>query len=189
MIEQLGRMLDTAQGKEQALRSHTSGMEHHHYLTSWVRGQLGRLWAALTGRSRRLLSLAEIGGACPVLSRRSCGVRTVDLAQIRGSEGRQEDFDCDFYPLTNHTAGRWRGIFAAIQRGTTMPPVELIQVGDVYFVRDGHHRISVAHALGQLSIEAEVTRWEMDGLMPWREPARLSESLSPGPDLRAQVAR
>jgi hypothetical protein len=48
-----------------------------------------------------------------------------------------------------------------------MPPVELIQVRDVYFVQDGHHRISVARALGELDIEAKVTIWQVSGPLPW----------------------
>jgi hypothetical protein len=47
-----------------------------------------------------------------------------------------------------------------------LPPVVLVQVGDVYFVRDGHHRISVARALGQLDIEAAVTVWHLSGPLP-----------------------
>jgi len=54
--------------------------------------------------------------------------------------------------------------------GTPLPPVELVQVGDVYFVRDGHHRISVARTVGQRDIEAEVTVWHVDGPLPWEEP-------------------
>jgi hypothetical protein len=49
--------------------------------------------------------------------------------------------------------------------------VELVQVGDVYFVRDGHHRISVALALGQRDVEAEVTLWQVTGPLPWEQPA------------------
>jgi hypothetical protein len=48
-----------------------------------------------------------------------------------------------------------------------LPPVELVQVGDVYFVRDEHHRISVARTLGQLDIEAEVTVWHLSGPLPY----------------------
>jgi hypothetical protein len=55
-----------------------------------------------------------------------------------------------------------------------LPPVVLVQVGDVYFVRDGHHRISVARALGQLDIEAEVTVWHLSGPLPWDAAERPS---------------
>jgi hypothetical protein len=54
------------------------------------------------------------------------------------------------------------GLAAARQRGIVLLPVDLIQVGDVYFVRDGHHRISVAQAFGQKQIDAEVTVWDVD---------------------------
>jgi hypothetical protein len=73
-----------------------------------------------------------------------------------GSEGRVDDFDSAFNPLTAHTRDRWIGIAVARRQGTVLPPVELIQVGDVYYVRDGHHRISVAKAEGQAEIEARI---------------------------------
>jgi hypothetical protein len=53
-----------------------------------------------------------------------------------------------------------------------LPPVQLIQVGDAYFVRDGHHRISVAHHLGQASIDAEVLIWGRSGPTPRNSPAK-----------------
>jgi hypothetical protein len=59
---------------------------------------------------------------------------------------------------------------AAKMRGVALPPVELIQVGDIYFVRDGHHRISVARAFGQEQVDAEVTVWDVTGPLPRREP-------------------
>jgi hypothetical protein len=62
---------------------------------------------------------------------------------------------------------------------TPLPPVELIQVGDVYFVRDGHHRISVARMMGQDSIDAEVTVWETAGLLPWERAATIQMALQP----------
>ena len=52
-------------------------------------------------------------------------------------------------------------------QGVPLPTVDLIQVGDRYFVRDGHHRISVARTLGRHFIEAEVTVYQMSGPLPW----------------------
>jgi hypothetical protein len=137
---------------------------YHHAL---AKGRRGQLWAGLTGRSRGLLSLEEIPTSCTVQARRSGETRTVAIAQIRGSENRVADFDCDFNPLQDHTCERWLGIAAARQRGSYLPPVALIQVGDLYFVRDGHHRISVARALGQQAIEATVEVWQVDAALPW----------------------
>jgi hypothetical protein len=95
----------------------------------------------------------------------------VAIERILGSEGRANDFDRDFNPLQDRSKGRWLGVAAARQRGKPLPPVALIQVGDVYFVQDGHHRISVARALGQRAIEASVMVWQVDGPLPWEEAA------------------
>lgn len=138
--------------------------KYHHAL---AKGRRGQLWAGLTGRSRGLLSLEEIPQSCRVQVGSSGGARTVALGQIRGSENRVADFDCDFNPLQDHTRDRWLGIAAARQRGRQLPPVALIQVGNLYFVRDGHHRISVARALGQQAIEATVEVWQVDAALPW----------------------
>ena len=141
------------------------------YNRARTRGWRGRVWSALTGRSRRLLPLAEINATCIVHACRCAKIRMVPIRQICGSEGRSRDFDREFNPLQEHTKDRWLNVAVARQRGKSLPPVELIQVGDVYFVRDGHHRISVARALGQLDVEAEVTVWQVNGPLPWEKPA------------------
>jgi hypothetical protein len=134
-------------------------------------GWRSQVWSALTGRSHCLLPLAKVGAASTVHACRCARIQTVPISQIRGSEGRSKDFDRDFNPLQSHTKDRWLGIAGALQRGRVLPPVELIQVRDVYFVRDGHHRISVARALGQLDIEAKVTVWQVSGALPWERAA------------------
>jgi hypothetical protein len=138
------------------------------------RGWRGQVWSALTGRSRRLLPLAEIDAACIVCACHCARIRMVPISHIRGSQGRSKDFDRDFNPLQEHTKDRWLNVAVARQWGKSLPPVELIQVGDVYFVRDGHHRISVARALGQQDIEAEVTVWQVNGPLPWEKPTTVS---------------
>jgi hypothetical protein len=123
-------------------------------------GWLQRLWARLRRQPRRLLHLACIEAAAKICGRHYLGLQTVPIACIRGTEGREQDFDAAFHPLSPRTRGRWLKIAVAQQTGETLPPVELIQVGSIYFVRDGHHRISVAAALGQTEIDAEVTAWQ-----------------------------
>jgi hypothetical protein len=132
-----------------------------------VRGWLGKVWSSLIGAPHHLLDLAAVKDTCTVHGCRRAGIQTVQLGQIRGSEGRCTDFDIAFHPVQMHTQGRWLSIATAHQLRVTLPPVELIQVGDVYFVRDGHHRISVAQALGQKYIDAEVTAWQVTGPLPW----------------------
>lgn len=122
----------------------------------YVRGQLARFWARLTGRDNQLEALAGQKNH----NGRYAGLKTVALVDIVGSEGRTQDFDARFRPLQRHDQSRWVGVAAAMQSGVVMPPVQLIQVGGRYFVRDGHHRISVAYALGQAAVDALVMVWE-----------------------------
>jgi hypothetical protein len=138
MFQQATEMLYVADQVTDSLYSRARG-----------RARWGQLWARLTGRSRRLLALEETKTTSSVRARSQAGVRTVPIDQIRGSEGRSQDFDGDFNPLQDHNKRRWLSVATAWQRGRMLPPVELIQAGDVYFVRDGHHRISVARAMGQ----------------------------------------
>lgn len=141
------------------------------YHSALKQGRRGQFWSTLARRSRRLLDLVSIEAQCVVDAHCDAVLRTVPLNQIRGSEGRVGDFDCDFYPLRQHTQERWLGIAAARQSGKELPPVALVQVGDICFVRDGHHRISVARALGQTAIEARVIVWQVAGPLPWEAPA------------------
>jgi uncharacterized ParB-like nuclease family protein len=122
-----------------------------------------------------LLDLKEIEASCNIADRSPAGLRTVPVKQIRGSEGRVSDFDRDFNPLQDRTQERWLGIATARRRGKDLPPVHLVQVDDLYFVLDGHHRISVAQALGQKYMEAQVTIWQVEGRRPWEIPAPAGE--------------
>lgn len=143
------------------------------YRAATDRSWLGSLWAALSGRSRALLDLGAVEANGTVVSSRNEGLQMVAVGQIQGSgsQGRCRDFDADFCPLQAHNKERWLSVAAARQGGAKLPPVQLIQVGDVYFVQDGHHRISVARALGQEEIEADVTVWQVAGPLPWQKPA------------------
>jgi hypothetical protein len=136
------------------------------YSSARKRGRRGQKWSILGRCADRLLALSEFEEACDVRTRCHSGTRNVAISQIRGSEGRCNDFDGGFNPIQDHCMSRWLRIAAAREQGKILPPVVLVQVGDVYFVRDGHHRISVARALGQLDIEAEVTVWHLSGPLP-----------------------
>ena len=117
-----------------------------------------RFWRALKGKSSRLHSLRDV--ISTVASQHNLGLQTVPLEEITGSEGRAKDFDVDFFPRQEHTRGRWISVAAALRSGKSLPPVDLIRVGDSYFVRDGHHRLSVARQLGQATIDAHVVLWQ-----------------------------
>jgi hypothetical protein len=83
------------------------------------------------------------------------GLHEIPLEAIRGTTepNRAAQFDHQFRP-TAVTRPRWQSIWLAFQRGATLPPIEVVQVGDDYAIRDGHHRVSVAKALGALTIRA-----------------------------------
>jgi hypothetical protein len=137
------------------------------YARARSRGQQSQFWSRLMGRSRCLLRLASVEAACRLDANCDAGLQTVAIAQILGSEGRSTDFDRNFNPLRDHNRERWLRVARARQQGKTLPPAVLVQIGDVYFVRDGHHRISVARALGQEEIEARVATWQVSGPLPW----------------------
>ena len=80
----------------------------------------------------------------------------VPLDQVVGSVARWEDFDGDFRPRARHLDSRLRRLQSAHASGEPLPPVDLVQLGDLYFVADGHHRVAVARAAGQLMIAARV---------------------------------
>jgi hypothetical protein len=139
----LERRLALAQARDQYERARRQAQ--------W--GRVRNLLARVLGlRPRQLLALQTAQS----VNRRYGGLQTVALERIRGSEGRLADFDADFNPLRPSTAQRWISVAAERAVGHTLPPVELIQVGDLYYVRDGHHRVSVAHVRGERFIEAQV---------------------------------
>lgn len=144
--------------------------ERAHQCSGWH-----RIVTWLFGRSTRLLDLNQIVAGGTISARHSLGTQTVPLRQIRGTEGQRDAFDDAFHPLAIHTRGRWVSIASAWLQGASLPPIDLIRLGDIYFVRDGHHRISVARALGQQEIDAFVTVWEAaTPLSLTRSAARLS---------------
>lgn len=128
---------------------------YHHSL---MRGWLGSVWARLARRPNELQRLPPRRPGCEAT--RISKVRAVPIAQIVGSEDRAGDFDRTFAPLQQHTRARWLSVATAWALGQPLPAVELIQIGEDYYVRDGHHRISVACAFGQHEVDAMVLVWQ-----------------------------
>lgn len=118
--------------------------------------KFNRVRSLVNRKDYTLVALEEAAVPCGIPDRHYAGIKSVSISHIRGSESRGEDFDRDFNPVHERTAGRWMSVYLAWLDGVVLPPVELVQVGDAYYVRDGHHRISVAHALGIDYIDAEV---------------------------------
>ena len=106
---------------------------------------------------RHVLPYEEVVAALGYVSEHAAGQHVVPLDAIVGTVDRGRDFDRSFRPTTGRVRSRWEHIAAAMRRGEAMPPVDLVRIGQIYFVRDGHHRISVARALGRTDIDADVT--------------------------------
>ena len=128
------------------------------------RARRARLLADIGRRLRRepddvglILPFEEVVDALGVVGRSDEGLQVVPLDAIVGTVDRSVDFDRGFRPTSARLRSRWERIAAAQRRGEALPPISLFQVGDLFFVRDGHHRVSVAKSLGREDIDAYVT--------------------------------
>jgi hypothetical protein len=128
------------------------------------RARRARLLADVARRLRRepddvglILPFEEVVDALGVVGREDLGLKIVPLDAIVGTVDRAADFDRGFRPTSPRLRSRWERIAAAQRRGEALPPISLYLVGDLYFVRDGHHRTSVAKSLGRNDIDAYVT--------------------------------
>src|SRR3954453_17572662 len=104
-----------------------------------------------------ILPFDEVVAALGRVGERDLGTQVIPLHSIVGTVGRAMDFDRGFPPTTGRVRTRWERIAAAMRRGDPMPPIDVYRIGEVHFVKDGHHRVSVARALGPHDIEARVT--------------------------------
>lgn len=123
----------------------------------FAHGSYHRLWAKLTRQRFRLLDLDETMKDHPMEASHYAGLKTVNIDYIRGTQSKSTDFDAEFNPTQERSRTRWISIALEKLRGRDLPPVELIEVDGIYYVRDGHHRVSVSRAMGQAYIDAEVT--------------------------------
>ena len=121
---------------------------------------LARLAGWLRGQSRdvgRILLLDEVVAAQGWRGGRYLGLQTIPLDTVAGTVDSRRDFDRKFRPTSNRVRPRWERLDLAQRRGVFLPPIDVYRVGDLHFVMDGHHRVSVAVATGQKTIEAHVT--------------------------------
>src|SRR3712207_6452155 len=102
-----------------------------------------------------MLPFEEVVAALGRRSERDIGLETIRLDSIVGTVARKRgEFDRKFRPASTRVRSRWEGIATARRRGQTMPPIDVYRIGELHFVEDGHHRVSVARALGDTEIEA-----------------------------------
>ncbi|MBN2083664.1 MAG: universal stress protein [Anaerolineales bacterium] len=123
------------------------------------RASLQEVVSRLTGKSADLLSFEEVREKLHAIGTGvNRGVQNIPLDSIVGSVGRYTDFSRTFLPKNPSDEERWAKVMTLVTdpQGGGLPPIEVIKLGDVYFVQDGHHRVSVARQLGAQTIEAYV---------------------------------
>jgi hypothetical protein len=142
----------------------SSGFPESDAQSDFSRARRARLLAEISRRLRRepddvglMLPFEEVVEALGRTGQHDLGLQIVPLDAIVGSVDRTVDFDRGLRPTSARLRSRWERIAAAQRRGEALPPVSLYKIGDLYFVRDGHHRVSVAKSLGREDIDAYVT--------------------------------
>lgn len=105
---------------------------------------------------RNLLSFHDVKKILKPQNEVYVGMRDVPIEKIVGSEGRYQDFDNHFFPRHGNLRERWERVDQAHLTDIVLPPIQLYEIGGLYFVRDGNHRVSVAKAQGVSFIDAEV---------------------------------
>lgn len=118
---------------------------------------LRELISRLTGESNQLLSFDEVRRLLKAEGRFERGVQDIPLDAIIGSVGRYTDFTRDFLPRQKVQPQRWARVRLATSGLVGLPPIDVYKIGEVYFVQDGNHRVSVARQLGATYIQAYVT--------------------------------
>lgn len=126
------------------------------------KAQVADLLGKITGASTDLVSYDAVATRLRARQQIEMGTRMVPLEQIVGSVGRYRDFTRTFLPRAAISPDRWARIDAIMHSLEGYLPIELYKIGQVYFVRDGNHRVSVARANGLTHIEAYVTEIETD---------------------------
>jgi hypothetical protein len=130
----------------------------------FLRARRRQVLARLVQRLRRepddvnlILPFDDVMAALGRVGEQRLGLQTIRLDRIVGTVDSTRDFDRQFRPTTNRVRERWERLALAQRRGESIPPIDVYQVGGMYFVEDGHHRVSIALAMGQKVIDAYVT--------------------------------
>jgi hypothetical protein len=137
--------------------------------------QIARRLRGEPGDVNVILPFEEVVAALGRTGERRVGLQVIPLDSIVGTVDRTRDFDRQFRPTSTRVRARWQRVAAAVRRGEPLPPIDVLRIGELHFVRDGHHRVSVARALGRRDIDAYVT--EVTTRVPVDENLRVTDLL------------
>jgi hypothetical protein len=139
----------------------------------------------MRGFDNRALLLSQLLENVTIGGETHLGAQEVRVDRIVGTENRGDDFSRNFDPVKRWLASRWIAIYGLMTRSEFHEPISVIEVGGVLFVRDGHHRVSVAKALDKEFLPASVTRYNL----PFRLPRNLDRNKLPLIRAKAQFHR
>jgi hypothetical protein len=132
--------------------------------TDFNRARRSQALSRLARRLRRepddvnlILPFDEVVEALGRRGERTLGLQVIDLDSIVGTVDRTREFDRNFRPTSRRLRQRWERINKAMRSGEGMPPIDVYRIGELHFVKDGHHRVSVARQLSLDVIEANIT--------------------------------
>ena len=137
------------------------------------KARLQRVFSTFRWKNPNLLSFYEVTKLIKPDAQFYKGLQSIPVKKIIGSENRYRDFSSAFFPKNPILRRRWENIEAAKLDDVILPPISVYKLGDWYFVRDGNHRVSVARALGQEYIDADVV--ELSSKIPLEEGMTLNE--------------
>jgi len=123
---------------------------------AYIRGFWRSIFSHIRKTDNNLLPFDEVMQHLPLRGTHYVGTMQIETDKIIGSVNRYQDFDRVFLPRQRNTRSRWESVNSAYFKDIVLPPIEVYKVSDVYFVRDGHHRVSVARERGQVFMDAYV---------------------------------
>jgi hypothetical protein len=135
--------------------NYLEGVSKFHALRT--RAFLHEILSLLRGQSAELMSFEDVRTRLRLREESYKGLQDIPVDSIAGSVGRHKEFTKTFLPRSNETKERWSRVYAKMNSMEGVPPIEVYKIGEVYFVRDGNHRVSVARENGARTIQAHVT--------------------------------
>lgn len=118
---------------------------------------LEEILARLRGRSVDLLPYDQVRYGLKGAGQQERGLQEIPLESIVGSVGRYADFTRSFLPRFDRDLDRWAKVKVRMEGMSGLPPIDVYKLGETYFIKDGHHRVSVAREMGAQSIQGYVT--------------------------------
>lgn len=164
-------MTDMEAGHDSLKAAGRAEFDKAHFQAFWE-----EIFEVISNRPVGLLNFDEVKAKLHLRDQTYRGLQEIPLDRIVGSVGRNKEFTRRFLPKNPETANRWSNVYAQMNSLTGVPPIDVFQVDDVYFVRDGNHRVSIAKQMHQKTIEAYVTEMhtpiDLEPNMTKREMAR-----------------